>query len=70
MLSVKAPGAVSFEDDEIEQINKAQLMLLLHKTDAEIDTMNPQMAAVVLQVHAANEEIKAHYVALNQRKRK
>lgn len=69
MLSVKAPGAVRFDDDEIEDVNNAQLALLLHKTPAQIRRMNPHDKAVVLQVHAANEEIKAHYQRQQSRKR-
>jgi hypothetical protein len=69
VLSVKAPGAVTFDDDEIEEVNTAQLALLLHKTPDEIRQMNPRDAAVVLQVHAANEEIKAHYAQQSRKKR-
>lgn len=59
MLYAKSPGAVTFEPDEIEDINLIQVCLILNKLPDEVRAMNPRDLSLVLQIHRANQQIEA-----------
>ena len=59
MMHAAAPGSIQWEDGEVDDINLIQVCLILHKTPAEIEAMNPRHVALVLDIHKANDEIQA-----------
>jgi hypothetical protein len=68
MMYARASGSVTFEDDEIERINRAQLALLLHKFPSEIDAQPYRDMTDVLHINRANEEIQAERAKKKKRK--
>ena len=68
MQHAKAPGSVKWEVGEAEDINLIQVCLILHKTPDEVEAMNPRHVALVLEIHNANEQIKAERKAQQQRR--
>lgn len=59
VIHVKSPGSVTFEGDDEERIQRAQVALLLHITPEAVDAMSVWDMNDVLSVARANEEIAA-----------
>lgn len=59
MAAAKAPSAVTFDDEDIDEITRAQVALLIKCKPDEVHDMPVRDVYALLDVHAANEEIKA-----------
>lgn len=55
----KSPGAVTFTQEETEDILRAQVALLIHCRPRDVDKLSVREIYTLLDVHAANEEIQA-----------
>jgi hypothetical protein len=62
-MHAKAPGSIVWDAGEVEDINLIQVCLILHKTPAEVEAMNPRHVALVLEISKANSEIEAERAA-------
>ena len=56
---MKSPGAILFEGDDVERINRAIAALLLHITPEQVDDMPPEDLEDVLAMAEALNEIQA-----------
>lgn len=56
---MKAPGAVSFDADEIDRLNRARLAIILGMTPEQVDAMPLEDQMDVLEIHRANRQIEA-----------
>ncbi len=59
MQHAKAPGSVKWEPGEAEDINLIQACLILHQPPEVVERMSAYHVALVLEVHGANQQIKA-----------
>jgi len=58
-MHARAPGSVKWDEGEVDEINLIQVCLLLHKTPADIEAMNPRHVALVMEIDSANKQIEA-----------
>lgn len=56
-MAANAPQSVAFEQDEIERLERAEL-ILLGVQPSEIDRMTPDDRWDVLEIHLAQQKLK------------
>jgi len=54
-------GSVTFDEDEVERINRIQIALLLHITPEQVDEMSIQDQEDVLAISQANTRIRTEH---------
>ena len=59
VMHAKAPGSITWDEGEVEDINMYQLCLLINKTPEEIEALPIKHFEGLLATKAANDEIEA-----------